>query len=230
MRSEPSQRIVSRSFLGALGAAVLFTVAHAALVGIGRDVSWGAAFAVAATNAALWFVVAPVAMLFGRRLGGARRSPLPQIVLGAACVAAFGVAQGAVAIEVGLRSHAPPLASVFYYLDLNVTVVVLAAVALHLYGGRLAMARHSRRHLALEARLLEVRHDLLTLQLQPHFLFNALNSVVELVREAPAEAARVLRNLRTLFLATTQRSSQAAVSLAEELDVVDSIFKKLILP
>ena len=91
-----------------------------------------------------------------------------------------------------------------------VAVVVLAAAALDVYAGRLAMARHNRRHLALEARLLEVRHDLLTLQLQPHFLFNALNSVVELVREAPAEAARVLRNLRTLFLATTQRSSAPA--------------------
>ena len=101
-------------------------------------------------------------------------------------------------------------------------MVVLAAVALHLYGGRLAMARHSRRHLALEARLLEVRHDLLTLQLQPHFLFNALNSVVELIRDAPGEAARVLRNLRTLFLATTQRSAQVAVSVADELDVVDA--------
>jgi uncharacterized protein (DUF305 family) len=222
MRSEPSRRIVGRSFLGALGAAALFTVAHAVLIRLGRDVAWGAALAVAATNAALWFIVAPLAMLLGRRLGGEERHHLPQIALGAACVVLFGMLQGAVAIGVGLRVHIPPLASVFYYLDLNVTVVVLAAVALHLYGGRLAMARHSRRHLALEARLLEVRHDLLTLQLQPHFLFNALNSVVELVREAPAEAARVLRNLRTLFLATTQRSSQAAVSLAEELDVVDA--------
>jgi uncharacterized protein (DUF305 family) len=222
MRAEPSQRIVSRSFVGALGAAALFTVAHTALIRLGRDVPWSAALAVATTNAVLWFIVAPLAMLLGRRLGRKGWSHLPQIALGAACVVLFGMAQGAVAIAVGLRVHIPPLASVFYYLDLNVTVVVLAAVALHLYGGRLAMARHSRRHLALEARLLEVRHDLLTLQLQPHFLFNALNSVVELVREAPAEAARVLRNLRTLFLATTQRSSQAAVSLAEELDVVDA--------
>jgi uncharacterized protein (DUF305 family) len=222
MRSEPSSRIVSRSFLGALGAAALFTVAHASLIRLGRDVSWGSALAVATTNTALWFVVAPLAMLLGRRLGGSERSHLWQAGLGVVCVVLFGIAQGAVAIRVGLRVHVPPLASVFYYLDLNVTVVVLAAVALHLYGGRLAMARHSRRHLALEARLLEVRHDLLTLQLQPHFLFNALNSVVELVREAPAEAARVLRHLRTLFLATTHRSSQAAVSLADELDVVDA--------
>jgi uncharacterized protein (DUF305 family) len=205
-----------------LCAAVLFTAAHAALIGLGRDTTWAAAFAVAATNGALWFAVAPLAILLGRRLGGSSRAIGWQAAIGVLCVGLFGVVQGAVAVGVGLRPHVPALASVFYYLDLNVTVVVLAAVALDLYAGRLAMARYSRRHLALEARLLEVRHDLLTLQLQPHFLFNALNSAVELIRDAPAEAARVLRNLRTLFLATTQRSSQAAVSLAEELDVVDA--------
>ena len=47
MRFETSQRIVSRSFLGALGAAVLFVAAHAALIRAGRDTSWGAALDVA---------------------------------------------------------------------------------------------------------------------------------------------------------------------------------------
>ena len=223
MRSEPSRRIVvSRSILGAVGAAALFVLAHAALIRAGRDTSWAAALAVAGTNGALWFVIAPLAMLLGRRLGGATRSLAWQAALGLVCLPLFGIAQGLVGIDVGLRAEVPLLALVFYALDLNMTVLVLAAVALDVYAGRLAMVRHNRRHLALEARLLEVRHDLLTLQLQPHFLFNALNSAVELVREAPAEAARVLRNLRTLFLATTQRSSQAAVSLADELDVVDA--------
>ena len=222
MRFEPSRRLVSRTLLGALAAGVLFVVAHAALIRVGRRAGWDAATAFAATNGALWFLVAPGAMLLGRRLGRGRHALAWRAALGIACVVVFGMIQGAVAIGTGLRAYVPAVASVFYYLDLNVTVVVLAAVALDLYAGRLAMARHNRRHLALEARLLEVRHDLLTLQLQPHFLFNALNSVVELVRESPAEAARVLRNLRTLFLATTQRSSQAAVSLADELDVVDA--------
>ena len=222
MRSEPSRRIVKRSYLWALGAAVLFISAHAALIRAGRDTSWSAALAVAGTNGALWFGVAPLAMLLGRRVGGASHGLAWQAALGLVCVPLFGIVQGLVGIATGMRAEVPVLALVFYTLDLNITVLVLAAVALDVYAGGLAMARHKRRHLALEARLLEVRHDLLTLQLQPHFLFNALNSAVELVREAPAEAARVLRNLRTLFLATTQRSSQASVSLADELDVVDA--------
>jgi uncharacterized protein (DUF305 family) len=213
---------VIRSALGALAAATLFVVAHAALIRAGAGVSWSGALAFAGVDGVLWFLAAPLAMALGRRLGGATHRVRWQLALGVWCAPAFGAVQGAVATATGLRRATPALASAFYYLDLNVAVLVLAAIALEVGAARIALARHSRRFLALEARLLEVRHDLLTLQLQPHFLFNALNSVVELVREAPAEAARVLGNLRTLFLATTQRSSLAAVTLDEELDVVDA--------
>jgi len=224
MRSEPLAKIVHRSFLGAFAAAGTFVVAHAALLRVGRGAPWSASLAFAATDGILWFVAAPLAMALGRRLGrwrGGRALPW-QLAIGIVVAPVFGAIQGYVSMAVGLRMPGPALAFAFFYLDLNVAVLVLAAVALDQSAARIAMARHSRRFLALEARLLEVRHDLLTLQLQPHFLFNALNSVVELMREAPSEAARVLRDLRTLFLATTQRSSQAAVSLAEELSVVDA--------
>jgi hypothetical protein len=222
MRSEPSRPVVHRSFFGALVAAGTFVVAHAALLRVGRDAPWSASLAFAATDGILWFVAAPLAMALGRRLARGGRALPWQLAIGLVAAPLFGAIQGAVSIAVGLRAPVPALASAFFYLDLNVAVLVVAAVALEVSAARLAMARHSRRFLALEARLLEVRHDLLTLQLQPHFLFNALNSVVELMRESPSEAARVLRDLRTLFLATTQRSSQAAVSLAEELNVVDA--------
>jgi uncharacterized protein (DUF305 family) len=222
MRSRPSPARLIRSALGALAAATLFIVAHAALIRAGTGVSWSGALAFAGVDGVLWFLAAPLAMALGRRLGGERHRLRWQIALGVLCAPAFGAVQGVVAAATGLRRATPALASAFYYLDLNVAVLVLAAIALEVVAARIALARHSRRFLALEARLLEVRHDLLTLQLQPHFLFNALNSVVELVREAPAEAARVLGNLRTLFLATTQRSSHAAVTLHEELDVVDA--------
>jgi uncharacterized protein (DUF305 family) len=222
MRSEPFAKIVHRSFLGAIAAAGTFVVAHAALLHAGRGAPWSAALAFAATDGVLWFVAAPFAMALGRRLARGGRALPWQLAIGVVAAPLFGAVQGMVSGAVGLRAPGPALAWAFFYLDLNVAVLVLAAVALDQSAARIAMARHTRRFLALEARLLEVRHDLLTLQLQPHFLFNALNSVVELMRESPSEGARVLRDLRTLFLATTQRSSQAAVSLAEELSVVDA--------
>ncbi|MDB4883358.1 MAG: histidine kinase internal region [Gemmatimonadetes bacterium] len=222
MRSETSPTPVGQLLRGTIATGVLFVAAHAALIKLGKEVAWPQALAFAATNGLLWFIVAPLVMLLGRALGRGRRIVFWQVAIGGLAAPIFGSVQGYVAIAMQLRSPVSALASAFYYLDLNVAVLVLAAVALDVYTGRLALAEHARRHLALEARLLEVRHDLLTLQLQPHFLFNALNSVVALVREAPADAARVLRDLRTLFLATTKRSSHAAVSLAEELEVVDA--------
>ena len=82
MRSEPSRRIVKRSYLWALGPALLFVAAHAALIRAGRDTGWGAALAVAGTNGVLWFLVAPLAMLLGRRLGGGIRGLAWQAALG----------------------------------------------------------------------------------------------------------------------------------------------------
>jgi uncharacterized protein (DUF305 family) len=222
MRFRPSPAGAARTALGALAAAAVFVVAHAALLRAGAGVSWAGAFAFAGTDALLWFVAAPAAMAIAARIGGGVHHLRWRIVLGLACALAFGALQGSAATAVGLRRPAPALAAAFYFLDLNVAVLVLAAIALEVVAGRIALARHNRRFLKLEARLLEARHDVLTLQLQPHFLFNALNSVAELVREAPSEAARVLRNLGTLFLATTQRSALAAVTLEEELDVVDA--------
>jgi hypothetical protein len=222
MRSESSRSPIRQALPGTLAAAAVFVLAQGALIRAGKDVSWGQALAFAAINGALWFLAAPALMLLGRVLGRGTRTVAWQLAIGTVAAPLFGCVQGYVAIAERLRFPVPALASAFYYLDLNVAVLLLAAVALEVYARRLALAGSARRQLALEARLLEVRHDLLTLQLQPHFLFNALNSVVALVRETPAEAARVLRNLRTLFLATTQRSSYEAVSLAEELDVVDA--------
>ena len=146
MRSEPSRRIVGRSFLGIVVAAIVFVAAHAALIRAGRDTSWGAALAVAGTNGVLWFGIAPLAMLLGRRLGGGTRGLAWQATLGLICVPLFGIVQGLVGIGVGMRAEVPLLALVFYALDLNITVLVLAAVALDVYAGRLAMSRHNRRH------------------------------------------------------------------------------------
>ncbi len=130
MRSEPLAKIVPRSFLGALAAAGTFVVAHAALLRVARGTSWSASLAFAATDGILWFVAAPLAMALGRRLARGGRAVPWQLAIGAVVAPAFGAIQGAVLIALGLRSPGHALAFAFFYLDLNVAVLVLAAVAL----------------------------------------------------------------------------------------------------
>jgi two-component system, LytTR family, sensor histidine kinase AlgZ len=66
---------------------------------------------------------------------------------------------------------------------------------------------------ATQARLVELQS-----RIRPHFLFNALNSAISLVRDDPRRAERVLEDLSDVFRQALAKS-QAHVSLGEELDV-----------
>jgi two-component system LytT family sensor kinase len=68
-----------------------------------------------------------------------------------------------------------------------------------------------------EARLNEARLELLRAQLQPHFLFNALNTVAEMVHEDADRADRMIASLSDLLRVSLD--SGDAVPLAEEMRI-----------
>jgi signal transduction histidine kinase len=72
----------------------------------------------------------------------------------------------------------------------------------------------------LEAALAEARLRALQAQLNPHFLFNALNSVVTLIGRDPASAQRMVVRLADLLRGTLATSDGHAVPLREELALV----------
>jgi two-component system, LytTR family, sensor kinase len=73
-----------------------------------------------------------------------------------------------------------------------------------------------------ELRLLNTQMELAALrsQLNPHFLFNALNAVNALVGVNPEQARRVLEMLADLLRYTLETGKQDVVSLSEELEFV----------
>ena len=73
------------------------------------------------------------------------------------------------------------------------------------------------RQARIDARVAEARLQLLRLQLNPHFLFNALNSVVTLVRRDPARARVMLDRLAAFHQVTVQTEGRQFVSIADEL-------------
>jgi signal transduction histidine kinase len=74
----------------------------------------------------------------------------------------------------------------------------------------------------LEGRLAEARLESLRLQLQPHFLFNALHTVAGLVRQGEnAAAVEMLARLSGLLRATLDGGGRALVPLSEELALAD---------
>jgi two-component system LytT family sensor kinase len=101
--------------------------------------------------------------------------------------------------------------SIFYVLFCGVQFGVRSYMAWH--GERLRAERHER--LSQQAQLLQ-----LTQQLQPHFLFNALNTVSSLIHSNPDLADALLTQLATLLRAATDVSQRPEQALADELKLL----------
>lgn len=75
-----------------------------------------------------------------------------------------------------------------------------------------------RQTAALATELVQARLQALRMQLNPHFLFNTLNTVLALVHEKPDAAERMLVRLSRLLRRTLDQSESAEVSLRQEIE------------
>jgi two-component system LytT family sensor kinase len=73
----------------------------------------------------------------------------------------------------------------------------------------------------LEALLAQTRLQMLSMQLQPHFLFNTLNTIAELVHQRPAAAERMIAGLSHLLRETLHAGLVDRVPLEQELLLLD---------
>lgn len=83
-------------------------------------------------------------------------------------------------------------------------------------------ARLDARALRLEARLSEVRLSALINRLKPHFLFNTLNALAELIHRSPERAETMVVRLGDLLRTVLRRAEDQWSTLADELDLVRS--------
>ena len=96
--------------------------------------------------------------------------------------------------------------------------VVIATQAAHLY--RQSQERQ-RRELDLERRLAEARLQALQMQLNPHFLFNALHGISALMYRDVEAADTMLVRLSELLREALHRTDEPWVPLREELSFLD---------
>ena len=94
-------------------------------------------------------------------------------------------------------------------------VVGQAAGRLYAFG-----QRESARVAQAEAQLAVARLAALQAQMNPHFLFNALNTVAALIRTDPRRAETTIENLSEVLRTTLQRSQDVQGTLQDELDFV----------
>ncbi|HWA14922.1 MAG TPA: histidine kinase, partial [Gemmatimonadales bacterium] len=87
-------------------------------------------------------------------------------------------------------------------------------------GGSIYRQAKDREHRAaqLESQLTRAQLDVLRNQLQPHFLFNTLNTISSLVHSEVEAADRVVSRLGDMLRLSLQHNGRHEVTLGEELD------------
>jgi len=86
---------------------------------------------------------------------------------------------------------------------------------------RITEKRHQEeREVKLQAALGDAELRALEMQINPHFLFNCLNSIRALVAENPARAQDMITRLANIFRHNLHRPAEHTVSLSSEIDVV----------
>jgi signal transduction histidine kinase len=96
--------------------------------------------------------------------------------------------------------------------------IVSVAHALHFY--RRSQDRE-RRSLELQASLAQARLEALKMQLQPHFLFNALNGIAALMHKDPEAADEMLAALSDFLRLVLATSGEQELPLRRELELVE---------
>lgn len=102
----------------------------------------------------------------------------------------------------------------------DVTGYALFAAAVHLWDSWRARREQELRRARLEARLSEARLAALQGQLQPHFLFNTLNTISSVLYDDPRRADDLISRLSDLLRASLDAPDRPEVSLEEELAIL----------
>ena len=110
-----------------------------------------------------------------------------------------------------------------FYPDLAICAVIAIVSMLRAYTEyiRHQEQRAQERAATLERRLAEARLHTLRAQLQPHFLFNALNTISAFTETNPRVARRLMEQLGDLLRASLTHTAQPLVTLGEELTFLD---------
>lgn len=195
----------------------------------GEPLAWARASIIWLAWAATWAALTPIVLGLVARFPLQRPRLLPALavhVLAAPACAVASLALFALAAPLVGATHAEPtwLATFGRLLGtsflLNVPVYWLVVGAAQLERMVRSARENDRRQLMLEAQLSDARLQSLRAQLQPHFLFNALNTISVLMREDVDSADRILLRLSALLRRSLDSSEAYEVALGEEIDLL----------
>jgi two-component system LytT family sensor kinase len=210
-----------RNWLAVAGgwtALALFFAVSASLtyLSTGRAANWSLSIRRSLLEWWLWALLTPVVVWLARRYPLERRSAWRNVLVHAAAGAVLAVLK--VAAERVLFAWMTGFWTYWLASTLALQLFVYGAIVTAAHG--VVYYERSRERDQLAARLAGVRLQLLSMQLQPHFLFNALNTIAELVHVNPEAADRMVTGLSDLLRRTLELGTVQEIPLDTELDVL----------
>jgi two-component system, LytTR family, sensor kinase len=166
----------------------------------------------------------PLVARFARRFPVGRRNWYTRLPLHALALTGYSLAK--TSLMWGLRSALYPLFGLghFHYGDMLARYPMEFSMDVIVYTIMVSIVYFIDRHVRatqLEARLAQARLENLRLQLQPHFLFNALNTISSVVYEDPRRADAMIAGLSDLLRSTITDSESQEVPLDREIETLE---------
>ncbi len=185
-----------------------------------EDRPFGAMLLYGMAGWAAWLLLVPPIIWLGRRFDFARGRLLASIAVHALAVLGSYVITMTLLVWLGIRIFNPDEPFTRAMLVRTLLASSRLSMVLAIYAVILVIDRALRLWQALavrETQAVRARLDVLAARLQPHFLFNALQSVSALVDEDPPRARRMLAQLGDLLRDALAEQRDGMVTLAEEI-------------
>ena len=182
----------------------------------GRPANWALTIKRALSEWWLWALLTPLVVWLARRFPLHGRHRLRHAAIHLVCGAVIAIAKTtADRIVFGLLTG-----FWMYWLvsTLALQFAIYLAIVAAAHGAEYYRRSREREHV--EAQLADARLQMLNMQLQPHFLFNTLNTIAEMVHEDPEKADAMIGGLSDLLRRTLDLKDTRAIPLAEEIDLV----------
>ncbi len=199
-------------------------------LGFGMPMSWGRAFASGLADWYIWGALAPLVFWSSRRFRLGRGNWPVRLLLHLVSSVLIALLQLVLStafaqlLESFNHRPFPFLMGLRFALAVKFHWNVLIYFAILGLSHALAYFRESReselRATQLQSQLVQAQLQSLKTRLHPHFLFNSLNTISQLIFEEPESADRMITHLSELLRISLEASSAQEVPLRQELDIL----------
>jgi two-component system LytT family sensor kinase len=223
----PHGRDLLRLIVGGWAALAGLSLVTAQLTGtalLPTELPWGALLGMEAVSLTLWVGATLAALWVAEQLTAERfttaLSVSAELATGMVFVLAAAVAERWITEVLVAPEDGPLVGAILPRFDARMLGYVLI-VALGQTGRYIALSRKREVEAAgLEAHLAKTKLQVLKMQLQPHFLFNTLNTTAELVHTNPKAADQMITRLGDFLRLSLHHAGHQLVPFRQEIDFI----------